>query len=237
MLELTIKKREGDTSTRMLRDNQRMPAVYYGKETESTPISVFTPDFKQVFQEAGESTVITLIEKQADDEKGALVQDVQVHPVTDEPMHADFYIFAEGQKVEVDVPLEFVGTAPAVKNQGAMLVKVMREIEVEAEPTNLPDTIEVDISSLEEFEDTVTVQELHVPADVEILADENETVVLAAEPVEEEEEEEEMEVDFDEMVEVEGEKEPDEELAEDEVTDEEEAEGDEPKDPEENEEA
>lgn len=205
MLTLSVQTRDESQSNEELRNNHRMPAVYYGRKTDSTPISIDIPSFKRTWVEAGESTVITLVDED-DDEHGALIQDVQVHPVTDEPLHADFYIFAKGQKVTVDIPLEFVGEAPAVKNKGAMLVKVMHEIEVEAEPRDLPQSIEVDISALEEFDDSVFVKDLSVKEGVNIKAEPDETIVLASEPVEEEElEEEAAEVDFDEMVEVAGE--------------------------------
>jgi large subunit ribosomal protein L25 len=219
MKTLHVTKRETSADTDTLRENGKIPAVYYGRSTESTPITVDVPAFIKLWQEVGGSSVFEL--ERDGDSQPALIQDIDLHPVTDQPIHADFYVIEEGQKVTGDVPIEPAGTAPAVKNLGGLLVRVMRTVEIEADPQNLPDAIEVDVSDLEEFGDQATIGEITPPEGVTILADEDDVAILIEEPEELEElepEEEEEELDF-EDIEVEGERPDEEELEEGEETD------------------
>jgi len=206
MNSLTAQKRITDKDADSLRENGQMPAVFYGRDTASTAVTVRTADFLKLWQHVGGSAIFEL--EQDGESKPALIQDVDLHPVTDQPIHADFYVIEEGQKVTVDVPVETAGTAPAVKNLGGLLVQVMRTVEIEADPDNLPDVIEVDVSDLEEFGDQATVGDITPPDGVSILEDKKDVVMLIEEPEELEElepEEEEEELDF-EDIEVEGEK-------------------------------
>ena len=201
MLTLQIEERkEKGKKNEILRANGKVPAVFYGPKEESTPVSVDAREFSKIWKEAGESSVIIL--SGLDDEKQALIHDVSVDPVTEEPIHVDFYIFKKGEKISVDVSLEFVGVSPAVKDLGGALVKVMHELEVEAQPKDLPHQIEIDISSLKDFESQITVKDIKLPDGVTALAEPDEVIAIVSEPKEEEEEEE--VVEFDEsMVEVE----------------------------------
>lgn len=161
-----------------------MLAVLYGHKEVSTPISVSLMDFKKVWKEAGESSVISL--SGVGEEKEALIHDVDFEPITGEPRHADFYIIEKGRKVQVKVPLNFIGIAPAVKEMGGILVKVIHEVEVEAIPKDLPHEIEVNISKLENFESKIEVKDITVPTGVKILAKPDEVVALVSEAKEEE---------------------------------------------------
>ena len=167
-----------------LRAAGKIPAVVYGKKSASRSITISTLDFIKAWKEAGESTVLGLR-----DEKGGVIQslihDVDVDPMTGLPRHADFYVFEKGQKVQVAVPLEFIGVSPAVKERGAMLVKVLHELEIEADPTKLPPHIEVDISSLKDFDSQITVGDLVLPEGVSAVLSSEDVVALTAEAKEE----------------------------------------------------
>jgi large subunit ribosomal protein L25 len=165
MLSLTVEKRDGKTAPEKLRESGKMPAVYYGPKQASTSVSLSMIEFKKAWKKAGESSVIVL--KDGKDEHEALIHEVDVHPVSGEPRHADFYVIEKGKKVQVAVPIVFVGISPAVKDKGAILVKVVREIEVEAAPKDLPREISVDISSLVEFADAIHAKDIKAPAGVE----------------------------------------------------------------------
>lgn len=190
MLNLNIKERDAKKKV----DQADMPAVFYGKKEESTPVSVKKTEFSKVFEEAGESTVINLKRDWGDD-LNALIHDVALHPVSHEPIHADFYIFEKGKKVEVSVPIEFVGESPAEKELGGIVIKVMHELHIQADPTKLPHSIEVDISSLENFDSIIAIKDVTFPEGVEPLSSEEEVVVSVSEPKEEVVEEE-VEVDL-----------------------------------------
>lgn len=185
-MELMVEKRDKKINPNTLRRAGKLPAVVYGRSEESTPISVDRKTFEKLFHEAGESTVITLSGLGAP--KDALIHDVALHPVSGEPLHADFYAIEKGQTVTVSVPLEFEGVSPAVKDLGGILVKVMHELEVECEPKDLPQYIVVDISALKMLEDKIEVKDLKLPASAKIDIDPDEVVAMITvaeeEPVE-----------------------------------------------------
>ena len=162
-----------------------IPAVFYGKKTASTPVLVSKIKFKKALHEAGESTVITL---KGEKDFDAIIHDVQFDPVTDEPVHADFYVFEAGQKIEVEVPLVFEGVSPAVKDLQGILVKVIHDLPIKAEPKDLPHEIVVDISSLVDFESVIIAKDLKLPKGVELAIDPEDVIVSMAEPKEEPEE-------------------------------------------------
>lgn len=186
MLKLNVEKRDKAQKSVFLRKTGKMPAVFYGKKEKSTPIIISKSDFKKVWGEAGESSVIDLVGK--DIEAEALIYDVDLDPVTDEPRHADFYVFEKGKKIEISVPLEFAGIAPAVKDMGGTLVKVMHEIEIEALPKDLPHDISVDISPLVNFDSQILAKDIKLPQGVTLVTKPEEVVASVYETKEEVEE-------------------------------------------------
>ena len=174
MLELEIKSRDAKESGEVLRAKGVMPAVLYGPKEDSTPIAVSAKEFERLFKEAGETTIIKL--KGVGDEKDTLIHDVQLHPVTDTPLHADFYVIEKGKKVTLNIPLEFVGSAPAEK-AGHIIVKALHEIEIEVAPAELPQHLEVDISKLENVGDHILASQITLPPSAELKVDPEEIVV------------------------------------------------------------
>lgn len=198
-LTATTRTQTGKEAGRSLSQEGRIPAVVYGPKQESTPISLELAEFKKVLRDAGESSVLSLTGVGKDLQ--VLIHDVDYDPVTSLPRHADLYAIEKGAKVEVAVPLEFVGESAAVK-AGANLVKVMHELEIEADPANLPQHIDVDISSLVELGDQIRVSDLKIPAGVTVQVD-GEEVVALTQAIEEEKEEDSAAPDMD-AIEVEG---------------------------------
>lgn len=176
MLKLTVEKRESKKDLESLRASGKIPAVFYGPKAPSTSIAVNASEFNKVLKQAGESSVIELVGEGIDHE--ALIHDVDFDPVTVLPVHVDFYVIEKGKKVTVHVPLELVGVAPAVKELGGSLVKVLHEIEIEAMPKDLPHSIKVDISSLVNFDAQIHARDLVMPAQVTCLTDEDEVIAL-----------------------------------------------------------
>lgn len=179
---LQAEKRE-KVSNSTLRAGGRIPAIMYGPKEPSTPISIGTVEFTKLFKVAGESSVIEI--EGLGETKEALVYDVDADPVTGAVRHVDFYVIEKGKPIEVDVPIEFVGESPAVKELGGVLVKVLHELKIEVLPKNLPHSISVDISSLVNFESQIHVKDLAVPPGVTVLTGADEVVVLTAEAKEE----------------------------------------------------
>jgi large subunit ribosomal protein L25 len=184
MTTLTIEKRDASENLKALRASGFVPGVFYGPKEASTPIKFNKIEFIKVYREAGESTIITL--KGNGEDRETLVKDFTVDPVRGEVQHVDFYVVEKGKKVEVTVPLVFVGTAPAEADLDGVLVKVAHEIEVEAMPKDLPHEIEVSIDSLVDFEAQIHARDIVMPAGVTLLSDPDEVIVLVQEQREEE---------------------------------------------------
>jgi large subunit ribosomal protein L25 len=180
-MKLTIEKRTEEASK--IRSAGKIPAVFYGPKAASTPVSVSEAEFMKAWRIAGESTVITLTG--IDEDHDALIHDVIKDAVTDRVTHVDFYVIEKGKKVNVHVPLEFVGESAAVKTLGGTLIKVMHELEIEALPKDLPHAIEVNISVLATFDNQIKVADIVLPAGVTTTMDQTEVVALVNAPKEE----------------------------------------------------
>ena len=178
-ITLTASKREetGKKAKRLLTDGV-LPAVVYGPKQESTSISISIRDFDRILRNSGESSVIDL--EGLGSPMQVLIHEIDRNPVTNTPRHADFYAIEKGAKVEVAVPLVYVGESAAVK-AGASLVKVLHELEIEAAPANLPQEIEVDISMLVAVGDQIHVSDLRLPTGVEARVEADQVVALIQE--------------------------------------------------------
>jgi len=185
MTTLHITTRTNEKKPEQLRAEGFVPAVFYGKKENSTPITVEKSEFVKALKEAGESTVISL-KQEGEEDVEVLIHDVQLDPLTEEPIHVDFYAFERGVALEMEIPLVFVGISPAVKNLGGTLVKVIHELPIKALPKDLPHNIEVDISSLKDFESHIAAKDIVLPTGVELDIEPDEVVATVDAPHEEE---------------------------------------------------
>jgi large subunit ribosomal protein L25 len=186
MLILEAQKRDGTVELAELRKQGKMPAVFYGKKTASTPIAISQGDFLKVWRAAGESSVVTI--KAGTESIDTLIHDVDVDPVTDSVRHADFYVFEKGKKREVSVPLEFEGVSVAVKDLGGILIKALHELKISADPQHIPHEIKVDISVLETMDSVIKASDLKLPSGVDLIENADEVVAAITKPKEEVEE-------------------------------------------------
>src|SRR3989338_4956091 len=170
-----------------LRKSGKIPAVFYGAGKESTSISIPNVEFKKVWRDAGESSAVK-IGMDKDRDIDALIHEVEVAPVTDEPIHVDFLAIDMTKKIKVKVPLIFEGISNAVKSGIGNLVKVLHEIEIEALPAALPHNLSVDISKLETLENVVIVSDIKLPAGVVAITKGSDIVASIVAQVEEKEE-------------------------------------------------
>jgi large subunit ribosomal protein L25 len=183
MFKLKVEKRDLKEGMDVLRKGGKMPAVFYGPNEAATPIKLTIVDFKKALKTAGESTVVSL--EGAGIEVDVLIHDYDLDPVTDIPIHADFYALEKGKKIAVDVPIEFIGVSPAVKDLGAVLVKVAHQIKIEALPKDLPHKLEIDISGLVAFNSTLSASDIKLPEGVTLKVKPEEVVASVYEPKEE----------------------------------------------------
>lgn len=172
-----------------LRNNGLVPAVIYGKDHKPVSLQIDVKNFKHAFEKAGHSALIDL----AIDDKNTIktiIHDVQFDPVTDEPLHVDLYAIKMDEKIETEIPLNFIGVSPAVKDLEGSLIKNFDELEVECLPKDLVHEIKVDISSLKTFDDVIRLKDIEIPDGITPLQDKERVVALVNPPRSEEELEE-----------------------------------------------
>jgi large subunit ribosomal protein L25 len=186
MLKLTVSQRDTNREPEELRNSGIIPAVFYGPKEAPQSIQINYPDFEKVFKTAGESTVVVLDLDGKSFE--TLIHDVAYHPVRGTISHVDFYVLEKGKKVQVNIPLEFVGVSPAEKTLGGTLMKVMHELEIEAMPAQLPQYLNVDISLLVDFDSQIHASDIVLPTGVTLITDAEEVIALVQEAQEESDE-------------------------------------------------
>ena len=193
---LKASKREafGKGAARRLRRDGRVPAVLYGKDMEAVAISLDAMEVEHLFQVI--STDNTIVDLQIEGEKEAhqtLVREIQSHPHRYELVHIDFLRIQQDVAVDVDVPVELIGTPVGVKQHGGVLEQIVHELPVRCLPSLIPEIIEVEVSALD-IEDSLHLSDLTLPEGVEAMIDLDRTLCLVSAPraiVEEEEAEEE----------------------------------------------
>ena len=178
MLVLDVKPRGDKESPELLRDGGLIPAVLYGPKEAAVSISVDARKLESTWHEAGETTVITL--KGAGADKDTLIHDAQIHPVTGKLVHVDFYVLEKGKKIEIAVPLEFKGDAPAEK-LGHIVVKSLHEIEIEVAPAELPRSLDVDLSVLVDLESRIIAADIKLPPSAVLITNPEEIVASVTE--------------------------------------------------------
>lgn len=170
---------------RALRRQGLLPAVIYGSHIAPIPVSLNFHDASLLLPKVSSSQ---LVEVDVNGQKHTtLVRERQRHPVTGDLLHVDFQAVSLTEKLRVNVGLQFVGEAPAVKMYNAVIVTSLEELEVECLPGDLPNHLEVDLSALEQIGDAIYVRDVPRPPRVEVLTDPDEVVVVATAPEGEEE--------------------------------------------------
>src|SRR3989338_3344182 len=183
-IELNAQKREVlGSKVKQLRKSGYVPAVLYGKGQESIPLQVPVKDFKKAFESAGESTLIFI---NVDGKSyPTIIHDIARDAISDSVIHADFYKVNLDEKIKAKVAVVFQGESPAVKDLGGIFVRNINEIEIEAFPQDLPHEITVDISSLKNMGDQILVKDLKLDAKLKVMAEAEEIIATAQEPMSE----------------------------------------------------
>lgn len=158
------------SQVKQLRRQGVVPAVLYGKETTPVLLQFDHKELQKVLREAGTHQLISLQVGQ-DAPTLSLAREIQRDALDHSYLHVDFYAVKMGEKLTAQVPLEFVGAAPAVANLGGILTQNLDEVEVECLPSDLVSSIQVNLSGLEHLNDAITVGDLQVPATITILTD------------------------------------------------------------------
>jgi len=188
-VEISIERRTdtGKGAVGRLRRTGVVPAVFYGPKRSTVQINVSAAEFEKKLLHLEGSHLIRLINGTGDAElhdRMALLREKQLHPVTGLVLHADFYEVDLTERLVVSVPLRFAGKAAGVV-VGGILQPILREIEVECLPTEIPEFIEIDVSPLG-IHEAFHVSDLTFPAGVTPVGDSTRTVVTVVPPTVEE---------------------------------------------------
>ena len=170
----------GKGVARSLRRNGEVPGVIYGHGREPQSLAIPARDLDRLLQHvAYESTVIELaIEGRT---SRTLIREIQRHPFKRQILHVDFQELVAGETVTVRIPLVLVGLPAEVRTGGAIMDQTLRELEIEVDPANMPNHIDVDVSELA-IGHSIHVRDLRIPAGVTVLVDEDTSVVAVHAP-------------------------------------------------------
>jgi large subunit ribosomal protein L25 len=182
-VEIQIEPRESDGKGRARRARRtgKLPGVFYGPKSAAVPLELDRKDFlTRVVHLEGSHLIRIKSGSPALADKVALVKELQYHPITGEVIHADFYEVDLTEKIRVKVPLHFVGKAAGVV-RGGILQPVVREIEVECLPMDIPEFFDVEVSALD-IGDSLHVTELAMPTGVTAASESDLTLVTVVPP-------------------------------------------------------
>ena len=182
-VEIQIEPRESDGKGRARRARRegKLPGVFYGPKSAAVPLELDRKEFiTRVAHLEGSHLIRIKSGSPALADKVALVKELQYHPVTGEVIHADFYEVDLSERIRVKVPLHFVGKAAGVV-RGGILQPVVREIEVECLPMDIPEFFDVEVSALD-IGDSLHVTELTMPEGVTAASESDLTLVTVVPP-------------------------------------------------------
>ncbi len=184
---LKVKKRHrlGKGGAKEVRRQGMLPAVFYGKDEEVIPLIIDPSELKQAISgQAGRNTLLNLeIEEEGETvTKLSLLREIQIDRLTRHPIHVDLHAISAGNVIHVSIPVHFNGLPVGVKDEGGILEELIRELEVECLPTNIPNSIEIDVSGLS-MGDSIHINDLDLPEGVNPLDDPERTVVTVGAPV------------------------------------------------------
>jgi large subunit ribosomal protein L25 len=177
VLEVTSREVTGKEVAKKLRREGKVPAVVYGGHREPVAISVDRKAVSELIQksEHGIRSIFLLKMAGSDQQRHAMIKDLTINPINRKMTHIDFVRVIMDEAVRVTVPVHVVGTAIGVK-EGGILDFQVRELHVECLPNQIPDSIDVDVTSLAHH-DYVRIKDLTLPEGVKVLDDAERVVV------------------------------------------------------------
>jgi large subunit ribosomal protein L25 len=179
-LSASVRDNGGKGVARKLRSAGNVPAIVYGHGREPQPLSINNRELEKLLDHiVAESTVIDL----AIDGKTSrtLIREIQRHPFKRQILHVDFQELVAGEKVVVRLPIVLVGVPDGVRMDGGILDQTMRELEVEVDPSNIPNHVELDVTKLV-IGSSIHVRDIPLPEGVEIAGDEDASVCVVSAP-------------------------------------------------------
>ncbi|MFZ5392347.1 MAG: 50S ribosomal protein L25 [Patescibacteria group bacterium] len=158
-----------------------LPLVVYGQKKDNVNLMVNFNEFVKVYRAAGNNSIVEL-DVEGKEKENVLLVEIDYHPLTDLPRHADALRVNMLEKISTAVPINFIGVSKAVKDLGGTFIANISSFDVTCLPADLPKVIEVDISSLNTFEDMIYVKDVVVSDKVKIERELDDVVAKVAEP-------------------------------------------------------
>ena len=179
-LSASARDNGGKGTARKLRSEGRVPAIVYGHGRDPQALSINTRELEKLLDHiSAESTVIDLdIDGKA---SRTLIREIQRHPFKRQILHVDFQELVAGEKISVRIPIVLMGVPDGVRMDGGILDQTMRELEIEVDPANIPNHVEVDVTRLT-IGSLVHVRDIPLPEGVEVLDDEDASVCVVSAP-------------------------------------------------------
>ena len=175
-LTATARDTTGKGAARSLRREGRVPAVVYGHAREVQSLSVPTRELEKLLDVIAAGS--TVVELSIDGRPSrTLIREIQRHPFKKQILHVDFQELVAGEKITVSIPIVLHGVPEGVRLGGGILEQTMREIEIEVDPANIPNHLDIDVGHLV-IGHSVHVSDLKVPAGVTVLAEPETPIAL-----------------------------------------------------------
>ena len=193
-LSAHVRENTGKGAARKLRQNNQLPAIFYGPATESIMLTVDYPELTRITtQGKGENIILDLqiTSDHGEETRKAMLKDLMVDPVSGAYLHADFYEISMDKEITVDIPVTLVNIPIGVTEEGGFLQHIRRDITVSCLPDKLIDSLELDVSELD-IGDTIHIRDIEFPEGLTCAEDSHLTVAVVSAPgggMEEEEEE------------------------------------------------
>jgi len=187
-LKVKLRDRTGKEYVKKLRKNGVLPAVLYGPHLKkSLPLQIDIKELRSFLSQSDKAKIITLeiTDQKTDKQHNVIIKDSQRDLIKGDLQHLDFYAVTRGETVTTTVPISFVGKSQGEKI-GGIVEHLVRELDLECLPKDLPSIIEVDITSLG-LGDSLSVGDIKVPSGIKVLTHPQELVVSVVSPVKEEE--------------------------------------------------
>jgi large subunit ribosomal protein L25 len=179
-LAATPRAERGKGAARALRRAGRVPGVVYGHAREPQPLAIDTHELDHLLEQiSAENTVVELVV--AGRMARTLIREIQRHPFRRQVLHVDFQELVAGEKVTVRIPIVLTGSAVGVRVDGGILDQTLRDLEIEVDPVNIPNHIDVDVTNLV-IGASIHVSDLVLPPGVESLVEADTTICVCSAP-------------------------------------------------------
>ncbi|MCL2679081.1 MAG: 50S ribosomal protein L25 [Dehalococcoidia bacterium] len=171
--------------TRFLRRQGQTPAHLFGNGIDSLALQCDTAEIRSMIARKGTTRLLSIMVAGETESRNVFIREIQRNVITGELVHVDLYQVNKSEKIRVNLPIVFKGTAPALKTKNNIIEQILNELDVESLPDNLPPQIEVDLSVLAEVGQAISVRDLIIGDGVTVMALPDQLVVKISQVAEE----------------------------------------------------